>query len=69
MKDLTPLQHKLYKYLKKYDGKRTTEQIAKYMNLEGKYSAKEVSRRINILDDLGVIEISYIPLQRIITVL
>ena len=69
MTPLTKTENKLYLYLKRRNGDASTSQMVKHMEWNGKYAEKEVCRMVNKLQDKGAINISYIPLQRIITVL
>lgn len=69
MKDLTPTEARLYKYLKEKDGKVTSEQICVYMKWEGKDAINYASRVLHQIEGKGWIDIEPPNLRRRITII
>ena len=69
IKTMTKQQKKLYTYLKRYNGERSTEQIVKYLKCEGKYARQFVYKLLSTLEDNGLIEMERVEPSRKITVL
>lgn len=69
MTPLTKTENKLYRYLKKYKGVRTSEQICKYMKWEGVDQINYCSRVLHEIEDKGWIEIIPPNMRRAIRIL
>ena len=67
MNNLTKTQEKLYLYLKKHRGKKSTAEMAKYLGLDGKWEKQYVQYVLNALDDKGLIKMNYVR-ERVISI-